>query len=196
MTPRSLRKMAINGKIQREGDVVHLVAQQLFDDSRGPLTAIVHGEAVVSEKIPRETALTAVATEYRKVRKSSRQGPQALAAPSLLARPRVFQRLERRYHHLRRRQQTASKNSHRTSSFHRSSGPRRSISTTKAIKAPTISRRRSWTAKKQGCAPMKSGKQEADRKAPTSVTGWKRRRKRNLTVKTCHRLSHLKAIIK
>ena len=75
--------MAINGKIQREGDVVHLVAQQLFDDSRGPLTAIVHGEAVVSEKIPRETAFTAVATEYRKVRKSSRHGPQALAAPSL-----------------------------------------------------------------------------------------------------------------
>lgn len=43
---------------------------------------------------------------------------------------------------------------------------------------------------------MKSGKQEADRKAPTSVTGRKRRRKRNLAVKTCHRLGHLKAIIK
>ncbi len=28
--------MAINGKIQREGDVVHLVAQQLFDLSRRP----------------------------------------------------------------------------------------------------------------------------------------------------------------
>jgi error-prone DNA polymerase len=41
--------MAINGKIQREGDVVHLVAQQLFDLS-GDLSGL--GDRDIDFKLP------------------------------------------------------------------------------------------------------------------------------------------------
>jgi len=41
--------MAINGKIQREGDVVHLVAQQLFDLS-GDLSGLADRE--IDFKLP------------------------------------------------------------------------------------------------------------------------------------------------